>query len=397
MENPRVRWIEAHPFVQDGQELILLRDMEGITEQALAVSRKIAYMISLMDGTRTVRDIQIDFMRTAGELVYIEKIQELVDTLDTHLFLLNDNYRCRFEKMKGDYEKSPVRKAHLAGRSYPANRMDLLSFLDESLGTGKDQGIDGEITGLIAPHIDYARGMSVYGQTYPYLKHFQKPLIVIFGTCHHPTDGILSISLKDFETPLEVIPHAKELGRLIRDDNVLKRYIDEWPHRGEHSIELQLPLIQFMVQHDYEILPILTGSMHEYIAGDKNISNGQIDEITSSLKQVLESHGKPFIVLSGADLAHIGEQFGDPPPLDETTLARSRSQDKIILQSVENVDAEGFFNAIKEERDERRICGLTPIFFQLKLLHGSHCKIVGYDQWYDGKSSVSFAGGIFYT
>ncbi len=63
MENPKVRWIEAVPFVQEGKELIVLRDTEGITENALVVSREIAFMISLMDGSRAVRDIQVDFMR----------------------------------------------------------------------------------------------------------------------------------------------------------------------------------------------------------------------------------------------------------------------------------------------------------------------------------------------
>ena len=113
-------------------------------------------------------------------------------------------------------------------------------------------------------------------------------------------------------------------------------------------------------------------------------------------RQTLAAYGRPFIILSGADLAHIGAQFGDRVALDMATLARSRARDEILLESMKKVDAEGFFATIREEKDTRRICGLTPIFFQLKLLEGSRCDIVGYDQWTDGKSSVSFTGGIFY-
>ncbi|MBA4389928.1 MAG: AmmeMemoRadiSam system protein B [Syntrophus sp. (in: bacteria)] len=396
MENPRVRWIEAHPVIQDGQELILLRDTEGIVENALLVSRAVAFMISLMDGTRTLRDIQTAFMEATGELVYIEKIQELVDTMDSHLLLFSENFRNYYTKLKEEYERSPVRKAFLAGKSYSANRMDLLAFLDEMLGNEKDGKIDGEITGIVAPHIDYARGIDVYKKTYPYLRNVSKPLIVIFGTCHYPTEQILSISCKDLETPIEIIHHAKELDRLILGNEVLKNYVDEWPHRNEHSIELQLPLIQFMVQHDFEVLSILTGSMHEYVAGEKSIDAGEIDELVANLKQVLRDYGEPFIILSGADLAHIGAQFGDNFPLDTATLARSKAHDEMLLESVKKVDAKGFFESIKEEGDARRICGLTPIFFQLKLLEKSSCTIVGYDQWTDGNSSVSFAGGVFY-
>ncbi len=396
MEKPRVRWIEAHPVIHDGQELILLRDTEGFIENALMVSREVAFMISLMDGTRTLRDIQAAFMEAVGELVDIEKIRELVNTMDSHLLLFSENFKNYYTKLREEYEKSPVRKAFLAGKSYAANRMDLLAFLDEMLGNEKDGKIDGEITGIVVPHIDYARGIDVYKKTYPYLRNAGKPLIVIFGTCHHPTERILSISCKDLETPLDIIPHARELDRLILDNKVLRSYVDEWPHRNEHSIELQLPLIQFMVQHDFEVLSILTGSMHEYVAGGKSIDAGEIDEIVTNLKQVLKDYGKPFIILSGADLAHIGAQFGDSLPLDSAILARSRACDEILLESVKKVDAKGFFEAIREEGDARRICGLTPIFFQLKLLEESSCNIVGYDQWTDGKSSVSFAGGIFY-
>jgi len=396
MENPKVRWIEAVPYVQEGKELIVLRDTEGITENALVVSREIAFMISLMDGSRAVRDIQVDFMRAAGELVYIEKIQELIDTMDSHLLLFNEHYRNHYAKLRKEYENAPVRKAFLAGKSYSGNRMELLSFLDEMLKKETTRTIQSEITGIVAPHIDYPRGIEVYKKTYPHLRNCVKPLIVIFGTCHHSTEGILSISLKDFETPLEIIPHAKELGSLILNNSVLKKYVDEWPHRNEHSIELQLPLIQFMMQQEFEILPILTGSMHEYVEGKKSIDDGEIEEIVMNLREVLAAHGRPFIILSGADLAHIGAQFGDRTALDMATLAYSKARDAILLESIKKVDAKAFFETIREEKDARRICGLTPIFFQLKLLEGSRCDIVGYDQWTDGKSSVSFAGGIFY-
>ena len=374
MENPKIRWIEAIPFVQEGKELIILRDTEGITENALVVSREIAFMISLMDGSRTVQDIQADYMRAAGELVYIEKIRELIDTMDTHLFLSNENYKNHYTKLREEYEKSPVRKAFLAGKSYSASRMELLTFLDEMLKKEPNGTIQGEITGIVAPHIDYPRGMGVYRKTYPHLGSCAKPLVVIFGTCHHPTEKILSISLKDFETPLETIPHAKGLGNLIAGNKILKKYVDEWPHRNEHSIELQLPLIQFMMSHDFEILPILTGSMHEHVEGGKSIDDEEIEEIIANLQEVFAAYGKPFIIISGADLAHIGAQFGDRFDLDMAALAHSKAQDQILLESVKRVDAAGFFSTIREEKDARRICGLTPIFFQLRLLEGKQVR-----------------------
>ena len=396
MEKPRLRWIEAHPIVQDGKEAILLNDREGIAAHSLVVSREVAFMISLMDGTRSVRDIQADFMRASGELVHTEKIEELVNALDGYFYLLSEKYIDHHAALKEEYRRLAKRPAFLAGKSYAADRMELLSFLDDMFGTDDGCFPSGEIMGVVSPHIDYARGAGVYRKTYKYLRSCKKPVVVILGTCHLPMERILGISCKDFETPIETVPVAADLAKLILDDSFLAQYVDEWPHRNEHSIELQMPLLQFMMQDGFEVLPILTGSMHEYIEGAKNIDEGEIGEISGRLKAVLEKCGRPFIVLSGADLAHIGAQFGDAGTLDEIFLGRSRRCDEALLESVKKVDAKGFFETIREERDARRICGLTPIFIQLQLLEGSDCEIVSYDQWTDGQSSVSFAGGIFY-
>jgi len=397
MERPKLRFIEAIPFEQDGQDLILLRDPEGIAEHTLAVSRDVAFMVSLMDGTRTLRDIQAEFMRASGEMVYIERIEDLVKVMEENLLLEGNRYDTYIKDLRDEYCATPVRPAYLAGKGYASNRMELLSFLDEMFEGGVESvASPREVTGILAPHIDYQRGSKVYREIYPYLRRGAKPLIVIFGTCHRFTDGLWSISLKDFETPLETIPCGRGLRELIGGNDFLKRYIDEWPHRAEHSIELQLPLIQFMVQEDFEILPILTGSMHEYVDGLKRTDEEEVRLLTESLQDVLRAYGKPYCILSGADLAHIGAQFGDRHPLDHMALESSRQKDAALLEHIKKVDADGFFRAVQSEGDSRRICGLTPIFFQLKLLEGCTSDIVSYDQWTDGQSSVSFAGGAFY-
>ncbi len=398
MEKPRIRFIEAIPYEKDGRELVILRDTEGISREALAVSRDVAFMVSLMDGTNTLRDIQAEFMRASGEMVYMEQIENLVKTLDQNLFLQSDRYRTHVRALHDEYDRSPVRPAYLAGRGYAANRMDLLSFLEEMFdGHVRAENAPKNIAGILAPHIDYSRGTPVYRRIYPYLKNAPKPLMVVLGTCHRMTRGIMSISLKDFETPLETIPVNPGLKDLIRGNNFLSRYIEEWPHRIEHSIELQLPLIQFMVQDDIEILPVLTGSMHEYIEGARSVDGDEeIEGLVENLKATLKAYGKPYCVIAGADLAHIGAQFGDRYALDPMTMEHSHKRDEMLLEHVRNTDAGAFFREIAGEGDRRRICGLTPIFFQLRLLEDCRADIVDYHQWTDGNSSVSFAGGYFY-
>ena len=89
MDYPKLRYVEAHPFVQEGKEMVLIRDIEGIMENALLVSRDIAFLLSLMDGTRSLRDIQAEYMRAFGELLHIERIQQLAETMDKNLLLMS--------------------------------------------------------------------------------------------------------------------------------------------------------------------------------------------------------------------------------------------------------------------------------------------------------------------
>ncbi|HEY3276356.1 MAG TPA: AmmeMemoRadiSam system protein B [Syntrophorhabdaceae bacterium] len=397
MERPKLRWIEASPIVHEGEEMILLRDSEGIVEQALIVSRPTAFLLSLMDGTRTLEEIQGDYGKIAGGMIDLERIREVVLAMDSNLFLMNRKYLSRFDEIKKAYEDAPVRESSLAGKSYPGESADLLAYLDDML-TLPSKKPEGSITGILAPHIDYGRGKEVYRQVYAYLRGAQRPLIVIFGTCHGYAEGMLHISTKGFATPLGVVPACAGVCDLVRSHRDLKGCVNEWPHRNEHSIELQLPLIQHLCAGaPVEILPILTGSMHEYIVGNKGLEEEEMSRLVEGLREVLKEYGKPCLLLSGADLAHIGAQFGDPSPLDGETLARSKERDEAILRHVEKVDGRAFFEEVRAEQDKRRICGLTSIYIQLKLLEGHRGKIIDYGQWSDGRSSVSFAGAVFYA
>jgi len=393
-----MRWIEAVPFEHEGNDMILLRDTEGVTDQSFIVSKPAAFLLSLMDGTRSIEELRDEFQRSVGQLVEIEQIRGLVEAMDSNLFLMNDRFVNRFLGMKDEYEKAAVREACLAGKGYPGEMNGLLAFLDEMLSTGEVPEPRGEITGILAPHIDYARGKEVYKQVYGYLRETERPLIVLLGTCHAFTERVWNISTKDFATPLGIIPNSPELCDMIRARRELSDCVQEWPHRNEHSIELQLPIIQFLTAgRRVEILPILTGSMHGQITGNKGLEDEELIAPLQGLKEVLRAYGKPYLVVAGADLAHIGAQFGDRFALDPETLSLSKERDEGILRHVKTVDPMGFFSEIRMEEDRRRICGLTPIFLQLSLLQGSRCEIVGYDQWCDGRSSVSFAGGVFYA
>lgn len=393
---PKVRPLEMIPIKKGRSELILIRDPEGIMDGSLVVSKDVAYLLALMDGTRSLREIQVEYMRAFGELIYSEKLDEIIKSLDEHYLLQNERYQSLLMRLKEEYEAQTVRKPYLAGKSYPEGRMDLIRFLDELFSkTKRQRTFSGSIRGVLSPHIDYSRGEEVYSDLYSSIRSMSARLIVVFGTLHKAQGKLWNISLKDFETPIDIVRVPSKLRELILEDPVLRYYVYEWPHRTEHSIELQLPLLQFTLQEEFEILPILTGSMQEYIEGEKGLEDQEIESLINSLKACLDRFGEPYAVVAGADLAHIGLQFGDIHPLDTYTLMESKAKDERLLSAVCQCDARSFFELIREERDRRRICGLAPIYFLLRLVENSKGELISYKQWTDGSSSVSFAGVVF--
>ena len=263
-----MRWVEVLPVSQDGREMFYLRDPEGLTEKSLVVSKDVLFLIAHMDGKRSLRDLQAEYVRASGTVVHLEQIQSVIEAMDTGLLLDNERFQGCLQKLKNEYETAPYRQPCCSGRSYPDNREELLAYLEKMFGETQSPGMKGEIQGILAPHIDYARGYKVYREIYRYLPLTDKELIVVFGTCHGLTPSLWNISLKDFYTPLGILPCTSGLASLVRENPVLNKHLDEWCHRAEHSIELQLPIIQFQLRdRNVEILSILTGSMHEHVTG----------------------------------------------------------------------------------------------------------------------------------
>jgi MEMO1 family protein len=396
-ENPKVRWLDVVPTTHEGAEVYVVRDPEGITDKSLVVSRDVLCLLALMDGSRGTRDIQDEFVRRWGTVMQPERIHLVIQTMDEHFFLANDRYRSHIDSLRREYMVAPFREACLSGRSYPNDGEELKRLMSRVMGLTPEPREKHSVKGMIVPHIDYQRGAEVYAPTYHHLPRNENTLFIIFGTCHKWAPKLWNIAYRDLRTPLGMVRKPEGICRRIAEHTLLRDYMDEWPHRNEHSIELQLPFMQFLMGgRPFEVLSILTGSLHEYISNGERVEEGQTRELVQSLKGVVAEHEGPCVFIAAADLAHIGAQFGDKGSLDQATMDESKRRDIELLEAVLAVDAVEFFARVKREEDRRRICGLAPIYFTLSMLDSCKGELVGYQQWTDGASSVSFAGTVFH-
>ncbi len=145
-EYPKLRdGLEGHTVEHSGKKMLLLRDRTGFTPQSLIFSPPVVSILVEMNGSNSLRDLQANFMRQTGQLLHIDELKNLVETLDENLFLDNDRFRSFAAKEISEFLGSPVRKMRYAGISYPENpaelRAKLHSFFDpESGGPGFPAG-----------------------------------------------------------------------------------------------------------------------------------------------------------------------------------------------------------------------------------------------------------------
>ena len=91
---PLRRDLEFFPIQHGGQQLILIRDHLGLVQEGKAVPVPIYQIMAQLDGTSTIRDLQMDLMRQqGGVIVGTDEVRNLLSSLDESFFLDSEMFR----------------------------------------------------------------------------------------------------------------------------------------------------------------------------------------------------------------------------------------------------------------------------------------------------------------
>lgn len=386
-----------------GQTVVCLQDPQNVSESALFLSPPVYFIVSLLDGQHSLLDIQTAYMRRFGEILYSEKIQEVIEQLDESLFLEGERFQEALRRAEERFKAAPFREAGFAGKSYE-NDPERLRVQIESYFAGPDgPGPLGEkkagdgLKGVIAPHIDFQRGGACYAFAHREIwERNCSDCFVIFGTAHALTEKPFCFTRKEFRTPLGSLPVDQELIDAIQSRYPDDLFKDEAVHRSEHSVEFQCVFLRYLYPDPapLKIVPILCGSFHEFIEkGISPLEERPVRQFIEGLKESVSSLGRKVFYLASADLAHMGLQFGDPEGIREYDLRILAEEDQAMLAFVERLDGEGFFSSILKEKDRRRICGLPAIYTLLSTMEAKEGRLLRYGQAFtpDTQSVVTFA------
>jgi AmmeMemoRadiSam system protein B len=404
-DRPRLRPLEAYPVDSGGQKLLALRDPSGVAPHAVHLRPEAVAILQLCDGESTRAEIREEFAKRYGRTLTPEALDTLLGQLDDKLLLDSERFRHHSAQLFADFHRAEVREPFHAGRSYPADPAELRAFLNRCFepphGPGAPQpGTRDAPKALIAPHIDFHRGGPAYAWAYRSIADARElpELIVIFGTDHAGLDNPFTLTAKHYDTPLGRLQTDVELVEALKKACSVDLFTDEHHHRGEHSIEFQAVWLRHVLgarADGLKVLPVLCGSLHRFVEG---MGDPLLDGAAGGFVRALVSAvaGRRVLWLAGADLAHVGPRFGDPEPLGTKEHEELQRADQVTLKQAAAGDAAGWFEALRKERDRRRVCGLTPIWAMLEAAKPGRGKLEAYGQCPAEEGSIVSIASIVY-
>lgn len=400
MDRPKLRNVEVFPITHGGRQMVALRDPSALAPGTVLVPRDAVPLLELMDGEHTTRDIQTEIARRSGQLVFGDDIERFVQRLDEALMLDSERYAHFREEVEKAYLAADARPATHAGQSYPGDPDALAARLEEMLHEGGDVGsLSGPIRGLVAPHIDFERGRRTYGAAYAALRdQSEAARFVVLGTAHFESDAHFIATDKAYHTPLGPVPTDGELLAQLQERCEQDLLANQVAHRQEHSVEFQALFIRHLfADREPKMLAVLCPSLEDQMnEGVSPMASDAVAEFVRALRDAIRESPEPVCVIAGADLSHVGRQFGDPG-LSPGLLALAEKEDRAMLGCAEALDAEALYAAVAKDGDRRHICGLASIYVLLQSQTFSQGRFLRYEQAVtrETQSMVSFAAMAF--
>lgn len=401
---PLLRNLQFSPIKEGEEQYVVLWDPTGLSKERLVLPLNYFFIVQHLDGEHTLQDIGAIYLKRFGEFLMPNKVEQLLADLNTKLFLEGERTEQAKQQALETYRQAPSRPPQFAGRSYEADaaklRAQIKGFFTSKEGPEikASEHAGTAIKGLVAPTYELKHAGPIYAWAYKELQEAQQPdLYVLIGTAHSGLEQLVTVTDKDFETPLGVVKVERSVTDHLRAQ-IPSAFTEELAHQNEHALEFQLPFLQESLgkEKPFTIVPILTSFSADSLR-DPQV-RAQVETFLQTLKDALAASGKQYCVLVGAELAHIGMRYGDSAPPTDFSFHRCMQIDLEMLKHVENRDPEEFAKFIQKENDQRRISGFSPIYSLLRLIQAETGQVLRYDRGITDQynSTVTYASMAFF-
>jgi AmmeMemoRadiSam system protein B len=237
-----------------------------------------------------------------------------------------------------------VRRPCQAGTFYAGTAESLKAQIEQcflhALGPGKIPKIVGSgprsLVGFVSPHAGYMYSGPVAAHGFYNLAIEGKPaIIVIFGP-NHTGQGSAIAAMNEgvWRTPLgDVRIDTATTDFIVKESRIVD--LDDTAHTFEHSIEVQLPFLQYLYGSNFRFVPIA------FLMQDLE-SSREVGEATAKALM-----NKNAVIIASSDMTHYEPQKS------------VEKKDNLVIEAVEKMD-ENQLHAVIEDYDISA-CGYGPI------------------------------------
>jgi len=265
-----------------------------------------------------------------------------------------------------------VRKPVVSDRFYPASPALLRRELEHYLDGGAGGPVRSALA-VIVPHAGYVYSGAVAGETFARVRIPETVLIA--GPNHTGAGRPLALGISDWSMPLGPVPIQRRLATLILRESSLVED-DDLAHAREHSLEVQVPFLQFL-QEKLSIVPLVVG----------RITLEQCRRVARDLARAILAFDEPVLLVASTDMTHY------------LPRSQARAQDHLALDRILDLDGQGLFETVHEHRIT--MCGVVPtviVLFTARELGAARAELVRYadsgEVSGDTEQVVGYAGVI---
>jgi MEMO1 family protein len=264
-----------------------------------------------------------------------------------------------------------VREPVVAGQFYPDSpaqiRAMIGSFIDK-----KAEKEDAD--GILVPHAGYIYSGSVVGAVLSRIKF--RDTFIIIGPNHTGRGKPFSLmSRGTWKTPLGEVRIDEELAKKILE---VSEYLEEdsLAHESEHSVEVQLPFLQYF-KPDVRFVPIILGSDNREAC----------QAVGRDIARALQELNREAVIMTSSDMNHYESQ------------KIARQKDFQAIEAMLALDGDELQKRVMEQ--DITMCGYAPAMVMMSALGGpgaARAELVKYqtsgDVTGDINAVVGYAGII---
>lgn len=263
-----------------------------------------------------------------------------------------------------------ARKPAVAGFFYPGRRDELETMMAGMVDPDRDKE---RAFCVVSPHAGFMYSGPVAGAVFSFVILPQKQ--VILGPNHRPVQSRIAIvSRGRWSTPLGEVRVDTDLAERIKAQTSLI-VEDEQAHAHEHSLEVQLPFLQYL-RESIAIVPLSVAYQASF---------EEMEELGQGIARAIQEIQEDTLIVASSDMSHYVSQ--------ET----AREKDFMAIERILDLDARGLYEIVR--RENISMCGFQPTTAALvasKILGASKGTLVKYqtsgDVTGDFREVVGYAG-----